>query len=226
MELELFEANNGSCPYLDNRQWLSYTFKSENLNGNVYEMLISQGFRRSGQFFYKNNCPGCKECISIRVPVTTFAISKSQKRTWNKNQDLSISRHPVEFDLECFELYKKYSYLRHGTRTTETNYRDFLIKTAVNTIMMRYYADSTLVGVGWVDVLPQSLSSVYFAFDPDFEKRRLGVFSVLKEIELAGILHKSMLHIGFWVDGCKSMKYKKEYRPSELLIEGKWANTK
>lgn len=90
--------------------------------------------------------------------------------------------------------------------------------------MLRYYLESTLVGVGWLDVLPNSLSSVYFAFDPAYQKRRLGVFSVLKEIELAKKLHKPFLHMGFWVCDCKSMKYKDEYRPYELLVGGKWCS--
>jgi len=222
MEFELFEANNGLCPYLDNRNWRSYTFKAQNIGDDIYESLIDNGFRRSGQYFYKNSCSGCKECISIRVPIDSFKMTKSQKRTWKKNQDLTITWKPVEFDQESYELYYKYSDVRHGTITTEQNYRDFLINTAVNTIMMQYHKDTKLMGIGWVDVLPKSLSSVYFAFDPDFEKRRLGVFSVLKEIELAEMLHKSVLHIGFWVQECKSMSYKGDYKPYELLINEKW----
>ncbi len=222
MDLELFEANNGNCPYLENRQWFSYTFKADNLEGNIYESLITMGFRRSGRFFYKNNCPGCNECVSIRVNVDDFKMSKSQRRTWKKNSDISVTWNPVKFDQESYELYRKYTSERHGSQTTERNFRDFLVNSAVETIMMRYYYQSQLVGIGWIDVLPTSLSSVYFAFDPDEEKRRLGVFSVLKEIELADILHKPYLHMGFLVKECQSMSYKQQYKPFELLINNKW----
>lgn len=224
MELEIFEANNGNCPYLDARQWYSYTFKSEKLESNVYESLLAQGFRRSGKFFYKNNCPGCAECVAIRLAVRDFQMSKSQRRTWKKNQDLSVSWHPVKFDHESYELYQRYSVQKHGTDTTEKNYWDFLVNSAVETIMMRYYLGNKLVGVGWLDVLPRSLSSVYFAYDLEYSKRRLGVFSVLKEIELAKELHLSYLHLGFWVSDCEAMNYKFQFKPHELLINDIWVN--
>ncbi|MBU2512185.1 arginyltransferase [bacterium] len=224
MELELFEANNGECPYLDNRQWRSYTFRAGSLENSVYEALISYGFRRSGCFFYKNNCPDCLECVSIRLKVNDVILSKSQRRAWNKNQDISLTWHPVKFDQESFELYKKYSVEKHGAVTSEKNYKDFLVHSAVDTIMMRYYLDQRLIGVGWVDVLVNSLSSVYFAYDLDFHKRRLGIFSFLKELELAKQLKKKFLHLGFWVRDCKAMSYKQQFRPYELLIDGIWVN--
>lgn len=224
MELELFEANNGTCPYLEGRQWHSYMFRADKLEDQIYESLITMGFRRSGRFFYKNNCPGCRECVSIRVMVDRFKQSKSQRRTWSKNQDLTMTWHPVRFDQESFQLYRTYSLQKHNSEASEQNYWDFLINTAVSTIMMRYYLGVDLVGIGWVDVLPRSLSSVYFAYDMNFSKRRLGVFSVLKEIELAQQLGKRSLHLGFWVRDCRSMNYKEQYKPYELLINDVWQN--
>lgn len=224
MELELFEANNGKCPYLPGRQWCSYTFRAFSLENSVYESLLSLGFRRSGYYFYKNNCPGCRECISIRVPVNQLKLSKSQRKTWNRNQDLSVTWHPAKFDDEGYTLYQSYSTQKHGSESSEKNYCDFLIESAVDTFMMRYYLDSKLIGIGWIDILPNSLSSVYFAYDLDYSKRRLGVFSVLKEVELARQLNKRFLHLGFWVDNCDTMSYKEQYRPHELLVDDRWVN--
>jgi len=73
-----------------------------------------------------------------------------------------------------------------------------------------------------VDVLPHSLSSVYFAFDPDFGRRSLGTFSVMKEIELAAAGGKRWLQFGFWVAGSQKMDYKAGFRPHETLIDGVW----
>lgn len=224
MELEIFEANNGSCPYLENRQWYSYTFKSEKLDSMIYESLLTHGFRRSGQFFYKNNCPDCCECVAMRVPVERFVLSKSQKRTWRKNRDIEVVWHPVSFDEESYQLYQHYSVGKHGTETSIKNYWDFLVNSAVDTIMMRYYLQNKLVGVGWLDKLPNSLSSVYFAYDLEFNYRRLGIFSVLKELELARELRKSFLHLGFWVADCKAMSYKQQFKPHQLLQEESWVD--
>ena len=222
MELQLYEANNGDCPYLENRKWHSHLFKTNNLDTSIYESLIDYGFRRSGTLFYRNNCPDCQECVSLRVLVNAFKPSRSQKRVWKKNNDITVTRHPVEFDQETYALYARYSLWKHDSRTTETSFDDFLIKSAVDTIMMKYHLGSELAGVGWVDILPHSVSSVYYAFHPDFSKRSLGVFSVMKEIELARLLNKPLLHMGFWVNNCSSMDYKQHYRPYELLINSRW----
>ena len=226
MELELFEANNGNCPYLENRQWHSYTFRADKLENRVYESLIAMGFRRSGNYFYKNNCPSCEECVSIRLRVDQFLPSKSQKRVWKKNQDLKVSWHAAEFDEEGFLLYQRYSQTKHQTQTSEKTYRDFLINTAVHTIMMRYSLGSKLIAIGWVDLLHNSLSSVYFAYEAEFSKRSLGVFSVLKEVELAEQLNKTFLHLGFWVKNCQTMSYKQQYQPHELLLNGVWVGNR
>lgn len=225
MELEIFEAHNGNCPYLAGRQWYSYTFKAEKLDSMIYESLLAHGFRRSGQFFYKNNCPACSECVAIRVLVQEFKMSRSQKRTWNKNKDLAVVWHPVEYDDESFDLYYRYSVQKHGTETSKKNYWDFLVNSAVETIMMRYYLGEKLVGVGWLDVLPRSLSSVYFAYDPDYSNRRLGIYSIMKEIELSKMMNRSFLHLGFWVKDCGTMNYKQQFQPHELLIDDIWVDS-
>ncbi len=225
MEIQVFESSNGDCPYLDNLEWVSYMFRVDTLQSGVYERLIDSGFRRSGHFFYKNNCPNCTECISIRIRVREFKMSRSQKRIWKKNKDLRIVQHPVEFETEGFELYRRYCQWKHQSETSEDNYRDFLIATAVNTIMMRFYDGRILAGIGWIDHLDESLSSVYFAFSPDYAKRSLGVFSALKEIELAQEMKKTYLHMGFWVRDCQAMAYKAQYRPHQILVDGCWQDS-
>lgn len=225
MEIQLFVADNGKCPYLDNLQWISQMFKAEILKGSVYESLLDLGFRRSGTYFYKNNCPGCHECVPIRLEVDSFKMTTSQKRAWRKNQDITITQKPVRFNPEDFDLYQQYCQWKHASETaTEESYINFLIHSAVETIMVRYYHQSTLVGIGWLDVLPKSLSSVYFAFHPEYRKRSLGVFSVLKEIEMARSMQKPLLHMGFWVNNCSVMSYKKNYRPYQLLIDKEWVH--
>lgn len=224
MEVQVFEASNGDCPYLANLEWVSYMFRVDTIKNGVYEKLIDNGFRRSGHFFYKNKCPNCQACISIRIAVESFEMSRSQKRIWKKNQDLRIVQHPVEFEAEGYNLYRRYCSWKHQSETSEENYRDFLVASAVDTIMMRYYDGDTLAGIGWLDLLDHSLSSVYFAFSPDYARRSLGVFSALKEIELSRQMNKQHLHMGFWVQNCQAMAYKTQFRPHQFLKNGVWLN--
>ena len=104
----------------------------------------------------------------------------------------------------------------------EEEYLNFLIESPVPTEILRYYLGEKLIGLGWVDLLPELLSSVYFVFDPDYVSRRLGVFSLLYEIEYARSLDIRWLYMGYWVKSSAKMKYKSDYQPAELLHDSKW----
>jgi arginine-tRNA-protein transferase len=80
-----------------------------------------------------------------------------------------------------------------------------------------YYDEGRLIGVALADILPDALSCVYFYHDPLLRKRALGVFSVLRQIQLAGELGLSHVYLGYWVAECQSLAYKSQYRPYELL---------
>ena len=88
--------------------------------------------------------------------------------------------------------------------------------------MLYYYDLDRLLAIGWIDVLEQILSSVYFIFDPDEASRRLGVYSLLYEIEYARKLDKTWLYLGYWVEDSQKMSYKSDFQPAELLFNKKW----
>ena len=46
----------------------------------------------------------------------------------------------------------------------------------------QYILDGKIIAIGVVDILPQSLSTVYFFYDPDYKKFSLGVVSAVYEI--------------------------------------------
>ena len=87
---------------------------------------------------------------------------------------------------------------------------------------MLYRVSDRLVGAGWVDLLPDGVSSVYFAFDPDESRRSLGIFSMVEEMRLARALGKQWLYLGFYVPGSPKMVYKGAFRPREFAIHGEW----
>jgi len=79
--------------------------------------------------------------------------------------------------------------------------------------------DGPLVAVGVIDRLPGGVSSVYLFYDPDFahDVIPMGKYGVLKEIEYTQHLHLPYYYLGYYIESCPKMRYKAEYRPSELL---------
>lgn len=224
MQIPIYKHNYGECPYLPDREWVTHLFMIDNMPEALYESLLNGGWRRSGKVFYLNCCDSCSECIPMRIDVLNFKISKSQRKCLNKNRDIRIERMPVEFNMQDFELFNKYDSSWHNSKMTvsEEEYIEMNISSPLNTEVMRYFVKDTLVGLGWIDILPNSISSVYFSFDPDFSSRSLGVFSMLKEIELCRELDKRWLQVGFYIKDCKKMNYKIKYKPYQLRIDGKW----
>lgn len=222
--LQPVRVHHGECPYLPNREWIADIVPAQYFDEASYEKLIESGVRRSGKHLYRNACPGCNQCIPLRVSTSRFRPSRSQKRVLTRNQDLRIKIGPVTDDREVIELYERYTHRWHGhTRpVTVDNYRAFLGESPFEQALMRYYLDSELVGAGWVDVLPEGLSSVYFAFHPDYAQRRLGTFSIMQEVYWARTLGKPWLHLGFWVPGGKSMDYKSGFKPHEIAPAEQW----
>ena len=226
MEIPVYRHDYGACPYLPDRNWVTQFFQTSDMPEALYESLLNVGWRRSSNIFYLNDCENCKECIPIRVDADNFKASKSQRKCLNKNADIRIEREPATFRQQDFELFKKYDESWHDSKhnVDEESYRQMNVESPLCTEVMRYFIADELVGLSWIDVLPNAISSVYFSFDPDFSERSLGVFSMLKEIELCRDLGKRWLQVGFYIKGCKKMNYKSKYKPYQLLIDNEWVD--
>jgi arginine-tRNA-protein transferase len=187
---------------------------------------MDAGFRRSGKVVYQPVCPGCRQCVPLRVPVASFTPSKSQRRAWRRNQDLTVTIAPPEPTLEKHDLYERYRRDWHGSADPPSweQFVSFLYDSPTQTLEFSYRDGAGhLLGIGICDLSPKSLSSVYFYFDPAQSGRALGTFSALYEIDWArraGIPH---YYLGYWVAGCTAMAYKNTFRPCELLgTDGVW----
>ncbi|GAX20015.1 arginyl-tRNA---protein transferase [Fistulifera solaris] len=94
------------------------------------------------------------------------------------------------------------------------------VEQQLGTIHQHYrLANGLLIAVGVVDVLPQGLSSVYLFYDPSFsdELVPLGKYSILKEIEWTQCSGLPFYYLGYYIESCQKMRYKAEYKPSQLL---------
>ena len=85
-----------------------------------------------------------------------------------------------------------------------------------------YRLNRKLIAVGVVDITPQSLSTVYFFYDPKYRKFSLGVVSAIYELKY--ILSKQRYfpdfkyyYLGYYIQSSKKMVYKGDYMPCELL---------
>ncbi|MCL4117028.1 UNVERIFIED_CONTAM: hypothetical protein GTU68_065991 [Idotea baltica] len=192
------------------------------LNPDIYDYLIQNGFRRSGEQVYRPYCHTCEACVTTRIPVAEFNRSRSQKRNWKLNQDLEIKVNKEGFRKEYLPLYQRYLESRHESLDYE-GVEKFLCADWCDIHYYEYYEEEKLIGVAVTDQVKSGLSAVYTFFDPEQgSKRSLGVFAILNQIERAKDNDLDYVYPGFWIKDCRKMSYKSNYQPIEGLIRGKW----
>uniref|UniRef100_A0A8C6UC21 Arginyl-tRNA--protein transferase 1 n=1 Tax=Neogobius melanostomus TaxID=47308 RepID=A0A8C6UC21_9GOBI len=135
-------------------------------------------------------------------------------------------------------LYKRYQMTIHGDGPEECNeseFRRFLCDSPLEaeysdegpevgygSFHQQYWLDGRIVAVGVIDILPSCVSSVYLYYDPNFAALSLGSYSALREIAFTRQLQKQSpklcyYYLGFYIHSCPKMRYKGQYRPSDLL---------
>lgn len=228
--LSLYMTADHACSYLDARLARTlFVDPTARIDNATYQILIDQGFRRSGSHVYRPACRGCSRCIPVRIPVCDFQPDRSQRRNWKRNSDdISLRDGPAAFVDEHFELYRRYLLQRHpdgamADDTTEESYRRFLVEPwggATRFIELR--VGTRLIAVAVTDVLDQGLSAVYTFFDPADSERAPGTYAVLAQIETARRLGLPNLYLGYWIGECRKMAYKERFRPIEAWDGQRW----
>lgn len=206
---------------------IEYLFADEGCSNRFHEFL-ADGYRRLGSIFYHNICKDCTDCKPLRLETERFNLSRSQKRTLKKNQDIRLEiQSPTFITEEKIDLYRRYLDSKHSGKG-EKEIRDY--ETVLSnihygysrSIEMDYYDGDTLIGVGIVDEADDALSSNYFYYDTDYLDKRLGVLSILKEIFLARVMEKKYYYLGFYIEKTAKMSYKKYFRPNQIYEKSRW----
>ncbi|HVR74176.1 MAG TPA: arginyltransferase [Planctomycetota bacterium] len=225
-----FATDTVTCPYLHDRPSRLEVRIAAQLSPAEHGEELAAGVRHFGRYYFRPICPGCKECISLRVLVRHFRPSKSQRRTLRRNEDVQLEIGVPSVDEERLQLYRKFHAEREAIRGWSSSHMDLeeyvatFVDNPVLTHEFRYRINGRLVAVAYVDESPGALSSITAFHDPDHSRRGLGTFDVLREIQTAHSLGKEHLYLGYHIAGCPSMEYKRTFRPHELLVDGTWMN--
>jgi arginyl-tRNA--protein-N-Asp/Glu arginylyltransferase len=215
------------CSYLP-QQSARMTYRlAQQLSEQRYEQLLERGWRRFGRVLFRPNCPDCNACTGIRVPISTFYPSKSQRRclkTFADIADLKLTIRNPSLSPEHIQLYNNYHRDMHHRKqwpfrkiTADEYAESFLDGQFPFSREFQYRHNGQLVGLSLVDITANSLSSIYFFHDPEWREVGVGTYSILQEIETGRQLAKDWLYLGYYIRDCSSMNYKNNYRPHQLL---------
>ncbi|AXR06841.1 arginyltransferase [Salinimonas sediminis] len=223
-----------NCSYLEDEheQLLVYAEKDQDFSWR-YGQLIQAGFRRSGEQIYRPHCPACTACQSIRVLVTQYAPSKSQRRLIKRNRHLTtrLSSQPGE---AYYPLYERYIIQRHADGTmyppSRQQFDSFIMCAWKKPVFIEAYDGETLIAVAVTDDIDngsdhQAFSALYTFFDPDPGYHSLGSWMIIQQIEHARQSGKTYLYLGYQIDNCNKMNYKRKFAPNERFLQNKWQSS-
>ena len=225
--LHFYASTPEPCSYLPGQQSISaFANPHVDMDRETYDELIQYGFRRSGGYLYRPHCPDCEECVSLRIPVKQYPLSRNDRRTLRKNDDIRIQQLDNKFVEEHFDLYQRYINSRHTggsmENPTRSDYHRFLICDWTDTSFIEFRNDNKLLAVAVTDITSTGHSAVYTFFDPDESARSLGHFSILTQIRLTQESALPYLYLGYWIKDCQKMAYKARYKPAEGFINDVW----
>lgn len=195
--------------------------------------LWAAGWRHFGPRFFRYSLhfdphTGAQAVQPLRIDLTRFALSKSQRRVRNRNADVRWEIIPARAAEDVQGLFHT-----HRTRFTENvpeSLFDFISAERpaahpCECLEVRALLEGRLVAASFLDVGRESASSVYGVFDPELSRRSLGILTMLREIEYAmgrGLRH---YYPGYATRGSSVYDYKKRFSGLETLDweTGNWS---
>ena len=212
------------CPYLPGLQSTTETLLMTGVSPGELEHLLERGWRRFGPVYFRPVCKGCAECISVRVPVQSFAPSPNLKRVARRAAQVRLEVGAPQVDDARLALYRRW----HASREADRGWKPDRIGAESYAMQFcfphpaarefSYWEGETLVGVGIADETPRALSAVYCYHDPSRSKLSIGTLNVLRAIEYARLRGIAHVYLGYCVEGCESLSYKARFRPQEKLV--------
>jgi len=225
--LHLYLTAPYPCSYLEGLEARSQVATPSFLISTpIYSELVRHGFRRSGTFTYRPRCDTCQQCVPVRVVTDEFVPTRSQRRSHKQHMGLEVTLHSLRDKAEYFALYRRYQEARHRDGGMDDDspeqYRNFLLQSHVETMLVEFRENSVLRMVSVVDVLVDGLSAVYTFYDPDVPHSSFGTFNVLWQIDMCRKLQLPYLYLGYWIADSRKMAYKANFQPLRGLQDGEW----
>jgi arginine-tRNA-protein transferase len=226
-KLQFYVTTEYPCGYLPEQSARSLAVIPAHLiDSRAYSELVRMGFRRSGFYTYRPHCDFCRACVPVRLCVDDFVPSRSQRRAAKQHEALQAVIKPLEFSEEHYALYAGYQKGRHAGGGMDADsaeqYRNFLMQSQVDSVLVEFRENGILRMVSVVDRLGDGLSAVYAFYDHDVAQASFGTYNVLWLADWCKAQGLPYLYLGYWIAQSRKMAYKSNFKPMQCLTDEGW----
>ncbi len=215
---------------LDRLEIINETFNAEAVTPEQLDQLLAAGWRHFGTQFFRYNLNVYKDEIvrvmPLRIDLSRFELSKSQRRVFRTNSDLTSEIGPAVVTGEVHRLFDRHKQrFDHGVPDSIYDFISLEPQTIPCETQQIAVRDkrNKLLAVSYFDVGESSTSAIYGCFDPDEHRRSLGIFTMLKVIEYSQSLGKGYYYHGYAYDAPSFYDYKKRFAAVEVFDwNGNW----
>ena len=209
--------------------FINEEFHSDRIDPSQLDELLANGWRHFGTQFFRYSLGlyefDIRRVIPLRIRLEQFSLTKSQRRILNRNQDVSVEIRPTEITDEAMRLFDRHK--RRFTYGVPDSIYDFLSHEPASLPCegreVSVSIEDRLVAASYFDVGERSVSAIYGMFDPEYPRRSLGIFTMLKEIEYAREHGKDLYYQGYAYEGNSFYDYKKRFQATESFNwNGNW----
>ncbi len=205
----------------DELRYINQDFHADNVSPEKMDELWSAGWRHFGTHFFRYNIGflhlEIRDVIPLRIRLSDFSFSKSQRRILRMNEDLQVAIRPIEIDAATENLFHRHKQrFDHGVPDSIYNFLSGdPARVPCEAKEVRVSENNQLLAVSYFDIGERATSGLYAMFEPAEAKRGLGIFTMLKEIEFAIESGKEFYYQGYCYEGESFYDYKKRFRATE-----------
>lgn len=179
----------------------------------------------------------------VRIKKSVLPEAAEKRKPVKETQDfepeskLEVTLEPDTFTEEKFKLFEHYQKTVHHeppSRISRSGFRSFLCDSPLTrtppisppdpaqpqpdgSYHQVYRLSGRLVALAVLDLLPNSVSAVYFIYDSSLHTWSPGKLSALRECALARETGRRWYMMGFYIHSCVKMRYKGEFGKQEIL---------
>lgn len=188
--------------------------------------LFDRGWRHFGPSWFRPVCQGCQACISTRIVVAQFTLTRSQRRAQRRAAALRVEIGEPRVDESRLALFHQWHRNRVEMRGWEPavfDEKDYFMQFAFPTSIARevaYYDDAAagrLVMLSICDETPKAWNAVFCFYDPVIGRCSPGVANIVTLVDVARSRGRPYVHLGYRVAGCPSLRYKSAFHKQEVL---------